>query len=76
MCLGMRRDYFLVTRPRLMSHKIGPEHVATENGPGKPSYCTLSMFHPPHTATIPEDGDGYLSNDGHKFLCRNPVLNS
>ncbi|KAN0136112.1 hypothetical protein V8E53_005972 [Lactarius tabidus] len=50
----------------------GPEHVATENAPGQPSYCTLPMFHPPQTATDPEDGVGYLSNDGHKFSCRNP----
>ena len=75
MCSG--RDYFLVIYPRLMSHlKIGHEHVATEIAPGKPSYCTLPMFHPPQTAYTPEVGGVYVSNDGHRFLCRNPALNS
>jgi hypothetical protein len=58
--------------PDLCLIQIGPEHVATENAPGQPSYCTLPMFHPPQTATDPVDGVGYLSNDGHKFSCRNP----
>jgi len=52
----------------------GPEHAATETAPGRPSYCTLPMFHSPHNTTDPTDGDGYVSNDGHKFLCRNPTL--
>ncbi|KAF8267054.1 hypothetical protein EI94DRAFT_1830340 [Lactarius quietus] len=51
----------------------GSEHAAKETAPGQPSYCTLPMFHPPQSAADPEDCDGYVSNDGHKFSCRNPA---
>jgi len=53
-----------------------PEHLAPENVHGQPSYCTLPMFHPPQSAKDPADGDGYVSNDGHKFSCTNPALDS
>ncbi|KAI0253465.1 hypothetical protein BJV78DRAFT_1153081 [Lactifluus subvellereus] len=49
----------------------GPEH---STGSGKPSYCTLSMFHPPRNLGDPVDGHGYISNDGHLFECKNPVV--
>lgn len=28
----------------------GPEHAGTASNPAQPSYCTLPMFHPPHTS--------------------------
>src|SRR5712692_3882721 len=53
---------------------IGPEHSATASAPGQPSYCTLPMFHPPANPANPPRGLGYISNDGHSFECRNPVV--
>ncbi|KAH7908406.1 hypothetical protein BJ138DRAFT_1012879 [Hygrophoropsis aurantiaca] len=51
----------------------GPEHTAAGGGPGQPSYCTLPLFHAPRNASsTPEFG--YVSNDGHMFSCRNPVV--
>lgn len=41
--------------------------------PAQPSYCTLPLFHPPETSDE-RVGLGYLSNDGHVFSCKNPVL--
>jgi hypothetical protein len=52
----------------------GPEHLATETAPGKPSYCTLPMFHLPQSAGDPADGVGHVSHDGHKFSCENPAV--
>ncbi|KAI0250860.1 hypothetical protein BJV78DRAFT_1282923 [Lactifluus subvellereus] len=51
----------------------GPEHSATADIPGQPSYCTLPMFHPPKNINDPVTSPGYVSNDGHMFECRNPV---
>ncbi|KXN92377.1 hypothetical protein AN958_06995 [Leucoagaricus sp. SymC.cos] len=51
----------------------GPEHAATSTQPAQPSYCTLPLFHPPH-ATNQVTGLGYVSNDGHLFSCKNPVV--
>ncbi|KAH7882014.1 hypothetical protein F5I97DRAFT_1939518 [Phlebopus sp. FC_14] len=54
----------------------GPEHTAAAAGHvPQPSYCILPLFHPPQdpdTAAI--EGLGYVSNDGHQFSCRNPVV--
>ncbi|KAJ7583113.1 hypothetical protein C8J56DRAFT_202132 [Mycena floridula] len=47
----------------------GPEHAL----PNQPSYCTLPLFHPPQTSNQ-GIGLGYLSNDGHVFTCKNPVV--
>ncbi len=52
----------------------GPEHSATASGPARPSYCTLPMFHPPRGPNDRIEGNGYTSNDGHLFDCRNPVV--
>ncbi|KAG0697666.1 hypothetical protein DFH29DRAFT_984173 [Suillus ampliporus] len=52
----------------------GPEHTATTGNAAQPSYCTLLLFHPlvdPNNAQV---GLGYVSNDGHLFSCRNPVI--
>ncbi|KAH9047539.1 hypothetical protein EDB83DRAFT_2267127 [Lactarius deliciosus] len=52
----------------------GPEHSATEAGSGQPSYCTLPLFHPPKKLEDPINGPGYISNDGHLFDCKSPVM--
>jgi len=52
----------------------GSEHSATASGAGQPSYCTLPMFHPPRNPNDHLDGRGYISNDGHLFDCKNPVV--
>ncbi|KAF9443582.1 hypothetical protein P691DRAFT_778790 [Macrolepiota fuliginosa MF-IS2] len=51
----------------------GPEHTATANQPAQPSYCTLPIFHPPHRDNT-RTGLGYVSNDGHLFPCKNPMV--
>ncbi|KAJ3570940.1 hypothetical protein NP233_g4078 [Leucocoprinus birnbaumii] len=51
----------------------GPEHAATANQTAQPSYCTLPLFHPPH-ATNQLATLGYVSNDGHLFTCKNPIV--
>ncbi|KAI0089047.1 hypothetical protein BDY19DRAFT_993280 [Irpex rosettiformis] len=53
----------------------GQEHQADANGRPQPSYCNLSIFHPPHVVHAPPpNGTGYISGDGHHFLCRNPAV--
>ncbi|CAG8473346.1 38766_t:CDS:10 [Gigaspora margarita] len=40
------------------------------------SYCTQEIFHPPLSASSkPPGGVGYISTDGHQFLCENPTTN-
>ena len=52
----------------------GPEHTIEGGGASaQPSYCTLSMFHPPMSAANAPARFGYVSCDGHHFECRNPV---
>ncbi|KAH7882034.1 hypothetical protein F5I97DRAFT_1988573, partial [Phlebopus sp. FC_14] len=51
----------------------GPEHATTPGKPGKPSYCTLPLFHAPLDPKIVHTSHGYISNDGHQFLCSNPA---
>ncbi|KAK0239018.1 hypothetical protein EDD85DRAFT_769081 [Armillaria nabsnona] len=51
----------------------GPEHAGDTTNPAQLSYCTLPLFHPPETSDE-QVGLGYLSNDGHVFSCKNPVL--
>lgn len=74
MCSGMPRDICSLLAHYLYLILIGPEHAAMGTAPGQPSYCTLPMFHPPSVADL-ADEDGYISNDGHKFSCRNPASN-
>jgi hypothetical protein len=50
----------------------GSEHQATTTNPAKPSYCTEPMFHPSPVGIM--ELLGYISNDGHVFSCRNPVV--
>ncbi|KZT12602.1 uncharacterized protein LAESUDRAFT_808190 [Laetiporus sulphureus 93-53] len=54
----------------------GPEHAASPSGVSRPSYCTLPILHPHYALDQPVSGNGlgYISNDGHAFLCRNPAV--
>ncbi|KAF8840154.1 hypothetical protein BDN67DRAFT_684784 [Paxillus ammoniavirescens] len=52
----------------------GPEHSAAAGNPAQPSYCTLPMFHAPRDPAEPAPPVGYVSQDGHIFSCRNPVV--
>ncbi|KDQ64240.1 hypothetical protein JAAARDRAFT_187595 [Jaapia argillacea MUCL 33604] len=50
----------------------GPEHVPAPTTQAQPSFCSLPVFHnpqPPDSAP----GGGYVSHDGHVFLCKNPI---
>ncbi|KAG2051772.1 hypothetical protein BDR06DRAFT_958570 [Suillus hirtellus] len=52
----------------------GPEHTAAEGNAARPSFCTLPLFHVPMDPDTPRASLGYISNDGHHFSCRNPVV--
>jgi hypothetical protein len=54
----------------------GPEHAVEGGGANtQPSRCTLPMFHPDmDAAKAPPAGFGYVSNDGHHFACKNPIV--
>ncbi|KAI0058500.1 hypothetical protein BV25DRAFT_1964893 [Artomyces pyxidatus] len=52
----------------------GTEHAATARSPAAPSYCTSPMFHAPANPNSTPSGLGYISNDGHTFACKNPVV--
>ncbi|KAI6035781.1 hypothetical protein EDC04DRAFT_2571420 [Pisolithus marmoratus] len=52
----------------------GPEHAGDAANLAQPSYCTLPMFHPPADPNTGAPATGYISNDGHHFACRNPVV--
>lgn len=72
LCAGM---LLIVMHNKLLKIPvIGPEHRADANGPAQPSYCDSTIFHQPHTIGVgPPGGRGYISGDGHHFLCRNPA---
>ncbi|KDQ64238.1 hypothetical protein JAAARDRAFT_201615 [Jaapia argillacea MUCL 33604] len=59
------------TKPTLPND---PEHSANANAAAQPSYCSLPVFHPPQRLDQAPAGLGYVSNDGHSFLCRNPAV--
>ncbi|KAG2130165.1 uncharacterized protein EDB93DRAFT_1181059 [Suillus bovinus] len=52
----------------------GPEHTIAEGNAAQPSFCTLPLFHVPMDPNAPLTTLGYISNDGHFFSCRNPVV--
>ncbi|KAI0297435.1 hypothetical protein BC826DRAFT_166673 [Russula brevipes] len=53
----------------------GPEHTVEVGGANaQPSRCTLAIFHPPIDAANAPVGLGYVSNDGHHFSCKNPIV--
>ncbi|KAL4072300.1 hypothetical protein J3A83DRAFT_4093511 [Scleroderma citrinum] len=51
----------------------GPEHTGDAGNLPQPSYCALPMFHPLSDPSV-APALGYISNDGHHFNCRNPVV--
>ncbi|KAG8215603.1 hypothetical protein J3R82DRAFT_7468 [Butyriboletus roseoflavus] len=51
----------------------GPEHTAASGGAAIPSYCVLPLFHAPLNPNV-APAMGYISQDGHQFACRNPVV--
>ncbi|KAG2076123.1 hypothetical protein BDR04DRAFT_1003889 [Suillus decipiens] len=51
-----------------------PEHTTAEGNAAQPSFCTLPLFHAPMDPNTPLTSLGYISNDGHNFSCRNPVV--
>ncbi|KAI5994324.1 hypothetical protein EDD15DRAFT_789522 [Pisolithus albus] len=52
----------------------GPEHAGEAGTLPQPSYCTLPMFHQPSDPHGAAPAIGHISNDGHQFTCRNPVV--
>ena len=61
--------------PMLNSNYKGPEHTVEGGGANaQPSRCTLPMFHPDMDTAKAPAGLGYVSNDGHHFACKNPIL--
>ncbi|KAG2738992.1 hypothetical protein P692DRAFT_20882111 [Suillus brevipes Sb2] len=52
----------------------GPEHTTAEGSAAQPSFCTLPLFHVPMEPNNDPATLGYVSNDGHFFACRNPVV--
>jgi hypothetical protein len=51
----------------------GSEHATSGGKPAVPSFCILPLFHAPLSASDPPPNQGYISRDGHQFLCRNPT---
>ncbi|CAG8447325.1 5673_t:CDS:2, partial [Scutellospora calospora] len=45
--------------------------ISIDGLPPEKSYCDLQLFHDPINI-LPIGKNGYLSNDGHVFLCRDP----
>ncbi|KAI0796918.1 hypothetical protein C8Q75DRAFT_796658 [Abortiporus biennis] len=63
-----------VTFAKCDSMCAGQEHLADANRNPQPSYCDLPLFHAPLAqGQAPPGRDGYVSRDGHYFICRNPV---
>lgn len=61
----------------LITTREGPEHTTELGGDhAQPSACTLPIFHAPLTVENQPPGGppGYVSNDGHHFICKNPAL--
>ncbi|KAI9455154.1 hypothetical protein BJY52DRAFT_1122135, partial [Lactarius psammicola] len=51
------------------------EHTVEVGGANaKPSHCTLPMFHAITDATNMHAGNGYVSDDGHRFGCNDPMV--
>ncbi|KAI6157189.1 hypothetical protein BKA82DRAFT_4325642 [Pisolithus tinctorius] len=57
-----------------LDQETGLEHAGDAGNLAQPSYCTLPMFHPPADLNAGTPAVGYVSNDGHHFACRNPVV--
>jgi len=48
------------------------EHAASGGKPATPSFCILPLFHAKLSARS-QPNRGYISMDGHQFLCKNPA---
>ncbi|KAG9308631.1 hypothetical protein JVU11DRAFT_11582 [Chiua virens] len=48
------------------------EHAASGGKPPAPSFCILPLFHAPLSTNTPPK-QGYISMDGHQFVCKNPA---
>ena len=73
MCPG--NDAFVNFVAAIETQFKGPEHTAEVGGANaQPSRCTLALFHVPMDAANAPVGLGYVSNDGHHFGCRNPIV--
>ncbi|KAI9573409.1 hypothetical protein HD554DRAFT_2055827 [Boletus coccyginus] len=53
--------------------RSGSEHATSGGKPAAPSFCILPLFHVSSSASGAPPTQGYISRDGHQFLCRNPV---
>lgn len=51
---------------------VASEHAASGGKPATPSFCIHPLFHAPLSASA-QPNQGYISRDGHQFLCRNPA---
>jgi hypothetical protein len=72
-CAG-KLVYIIASKHPISNISLGPEHQPDAQGHSQPSYCTLPMFHPPQARDRVPPGGGYVSDDGHHFGCRNPVV--
>ena len=70
MCAG---TFYLLVIVALGDHVTGSEHAASGGKPGVPSYCILPLFHVPLSANGAQPKQGYISSDGHQFICKNPA---
>ncbi|KAF9239496.1 hypothetical protein BU15DRAFT_88040 [Melanogaster broomeanus] len=50
----------------------GSEHASNAGKLPVPSYCILPLFHSPLDPNL-KPKQGYVSTDGHQFICRNPA---
>ncbi|KAH0834248.1 hypothetical protein J3R83DRAFT_11580 [Lanmaoa asiatica] len=66
--------WYVSVRIFLLGMIDGPEHTAAGGGAAIPSYCILPLFHAPLNPNTAPAGVGYISQDGHQFGCRNPVV--
>ena len=64
---------FVIPEIGVSNSETGPEHAGDAGTLPQPSYCTLPMFHPQSDPSV-APALGYISNDGHHFSCRNPVV--
>ena len=70
MCAG---TFYILVIIALDDHIAGSEHAPSGGKPGVPSYCILPLFHEPSSADSVQQKQGYISRDGHQFMCKNPA---
>ena len=67
--VGCRYEFLAL----VMTFSTASEHGASGGKPATPSFCILSRFHAPLSANNAQRNQGYISRDGHQFLCKNPA---